>query len=220
RHIACVIAALSVLVFTATAAKTLDIYFIDVEGGQSTLIVTPVGQSLLVDTGFAATGFNDTSNRGRDARRIVAAARDAGLKRIDYLLTTHFHADHDGGITDVEAQIPIDTFVDHGTVPPEAERGVPGTLAAFEAYTAVRSRAHPHIVAEPGDRIPLEGVDALIVSSAGQTIRKAIHGKGARNSSCGTSPIPAQDIYENPRSTGFVLRFGEFRFLDLGDLSG
>jgi len=220
RHIACVIAALSVLVFTATAAKTLDIYFIDVEGGQSTLIVTPVGQSLLVDTGFAATGFNDTSNRGRDARRIVAAARDAGLKRIDYLLTTHFHADHDGGITDVEAQIPIDTFVDHGTVPPEAERGVPGTLAAFEAYTAVRSRAHRHIVAEPGDRIPLEGVDALIVSSAGQTIRKAIQGKGARNSSCGTSPIPAQDIYENPRSTGFVLRFGEFRFLDLGDLSG
>src|SRR5438309_3654523 len=90
----------------AHAAKTLDIYFIDVEGGQSTLIVTPAGQSLLVDTGFAANGFNDTSNRGRDAQRIVAAVRDAGLKRIDYLLTTHFHADHDGGVTDVTAQIP------------------------------------------------------------------------------------------------------------------
>jgi competence protein ComEC len=220
RYVVFLLAALSLLVLTATAAQTLDIYFIDVEGGQSTLIVTPAGESLLVDTGFAANNFNDTSNRGRDARRIVAAARGAGLKRIDYLLTTHFHADHDGGVTDVAAQIPIDTFIDHGTVPPEAERGVPGTLAAFSAYTAVRSQARRHIEAQPGDRIPLEGVDALIVSSAGHTIRKVIQGEGARNSSCRTSPIPAQDIYENPRSTGFVLRFGEFRFLDLGDLSG
>jgi competence protein ComEC len=220
RHVAVLLAALSLLVFTATAAQTLDIYFIDVEGGQSTLIVTPAGQSLLVDTGFAANGFNDTSNRGRDARRIISAARDAGLKRIDYLLTTHFHADHDGGVTDVVAQIPIDTFIDHGTVPTEAERGVRGTMDAFAAYAAARAKAHGHIEAQPGDRIPLKGVDALIVSSGGKTISTAVQGKGARNPSCGASPIPAQDIYENPRSTGFVLGFGEFRFLDVGDLSG
>ncbi len=70
---------------TVHAGKTLDVYFIDVEGGQSTLIVTPAGQSLLVDTGFAAHGFNDTSNRGRDASRIVAASRSAGIKQIDFL---------------------------------------------------------------------------------------------------------------------------------------
>src|SRR2546425_13112635 len=81
----------------ASAAKTLDIYFIDVEGGQSTLIVTPAGQSLLVDTGWAG-------NNGRDAGRIMAAARDAGITRIDYLLTTHFHTDHDGGVTELASQ--------------------------------------------------------------------------------------------------------------------
>jgi len=122
------------------ATQTLDIYFIDVEGGQSTLIVTPRGESLLVDTGFAANGFDDTSNRGRDGQRIVAAVRAAGLKRIDYLLTTHFHADHDGGVTDVMAQIPIETFIDHDNVLPEAEQGGRGTLEAFWAYAAARIR--------------------------------------------------------------------------------
>src|SRR2546427_10871583 len=94
----------------AHAAKTLDIYFIDVEGGQSTLIVTPAGQSLLVDAGWAG-------NNGRDAGRIMAAARDAGITRIDYLLTTHFHTDHDGGVTELASQVPIGTFIDHGGVP-------------------------------------------------------------------------------------------------------
>ena len=204
---------------SSLAAKTLDIYFIDVEGGQSTLIVTPAGQSLLVDTGFAANGFNDTSNRGRDARRIVAAARTAGINRIDFLLITHFHADHDGGVVDLAKQIPIDTFVDHGEPGAEAEKGVSGTLDAFNAYAAVRATGH-HLQPKPGDRLPLKGVEAMVVSSAEQTLVKAINGAGRRNASCGASEIPAQEKYENPRSTGFVLRFGSFRFLDVGDLSG
>src|SRR6266699_2202106 len=157
----------------AHAAKTLDIDFIDVEGGQSTLIVTPAGQSLLVDTGFAANGFNHTSNRGRDPRRIVAAARSAGIKRIDFLLITHFHADHDGGVVDLATQIPIDTFIDHGDVPAEAEQGVNGTLDAFNAYAAVRARGH-HLQPKPGDRLPLKGVAAYVVSSAGESLTKAI----------------------------------------------
>jgi len=212
---------LSAVCFVAAqAADTLDIYFIDVEGGQSTLIVTPNGQSLLVDTGFAANGFNDTSNPGRDPRRIIEAIRAAGVKRIDYLLTTHFHADHDGGVVGVAAEIPIDTFIDHGAPAPETQKDNIGSLAAFQAYAAVRAKARRHIDAKPGYRIPLKGVDAVIVSSAGRTITKPVNGNGIRNTSCAAGPVPAQEAFENPRSTGFVLQFGKFRFLDVGDLAG
>jgi competence protein ComEC len=206
-------------VITAQAARTLDIYFIDVEGGQSTLIVTPSGQSLLVDTGFTGKGFNDASNRGRDPRRILSVVRSAGLKKIDFVLITHFHEDHDGGVPDLAKEIPIDTFIDHGNVPAEAERNVVGTLAAFDAYAAVRAKGH-HLQPKPGDRLPLKDVAAFVVSSAGETLVEPLEGAGHRNTACGASEIPAQEIYENPRSTGFVLSFGKFRFLDVGDLSG
>jgi beta-lactamase superfamily II metal-dependent hydrolase len=201
------------------AAETLRIYFIDVEGGQATLIVAPSGQSLLVDTGFTGTFFNDKSNRGRDANRIFAAARDAGIKRIDFLLITHFHEDHDGGVADVAAKIPIDTFIDHGNVLDDAEKNVPGTLEAFAAYKEVRTKARRHIEARPGDRIALKGTSTVIVSSAGKTITQPVTNSSATNNKCGAL-LPAQDLSENPRSTGFVLQFGKFRFLDVGDLSG
>ena len=91
----------------AHAAKTLDVYFVDVEGGQATLIVTPSKESILVDTGWP--GFN-----GRDAGRIQAAAKAAGVKKIDYLVLTHYHMDHAGGITQLVEKLPVKTFVDHG----------------------------------------------------------------------------------------------------------
>ena len=126
------------------AGRTLDIYFIDVEGGQSTLIVTPAGESLLVDTGFAGEGTFRSKpgdpSRARDAQRIAAAARDAGVTRIDYLLITHFHADHDGGVVELAQLMPIRTFIDHGGVLPEAETRVEGTLDALAAYAAVRAK--------------------------------------------------------------------------------
>ena len=120
-HRWCLALWLAGLTAVAGAANTLDMYFIDVEGGQSTLIVTPAGESLLVDTGY---GGSD----GRDARRIMAAVRDAGIKQIDYLLITHFHGDHDGGIVELSQLIPIRTFVDHDTVPEQAE-AVAGTVS-------------------------------------------------------------------------------------------
>ena len=105
--------------FTQDAiAKRLDIYFIDVEGGQATLLVTPSGQSLLVDSGYAGNGTPGSKAgdpaQARDANRIVAAARDAGIRQIDYLLVTHFHHDHEGGAAELAQLIPIRTFVDHG----------------------------------------------------------------------------------------------------------
>ena len=118
------------------ARTTLDIYFIDVEGGQSTLLVTPAGQSLLVDAGFPGDGtfasLPGDPSKARDAQRIVAAARDAGIARIDYLLLTHFHADHDGGIVELSQLMPIRTFIDHGAVPPIAEENEIGRASCRE----------------------------------------------------------------------------------------
>jgi beta-lactamase superfamily II metal-dependent hydrolase len=197
---------------TVRAADTLDIYFIDVEGGQATLIVTPARQSLLVDTGFAG-------NNGRDAGRIIAAVRDAGLTAIDYLLITHFHPDHDGGVVELARHIPIRTFIDHGDFGPEGQKDASGdVLAAYAAYVAVRAKGK-HLQPKPGDRLPLTGVDVLFVSSARETIRTAIEGTGSRTPSCPPS-APDGANYENSRSTGFHLRYGRFRFVDLGDLSG
>jgi beta-lactamase superfamily II metal-dependent hydrolase len=208
-----VLAALAIALTPAIAARTLDIYFIDVEGGQSTLIVTPSGQSLLVDTGFAVDG--------RDPRRIMAALHDAGVTRIDYLLITHFHGDHDGGVVELARQIPIGTFIDHGGLAPNASEDslYEEVRVPFEAYVPVRAKAK-HLEPKPGDRLPLKGVDAVFVSSAGATIVKPVAGAGEANPVCpGGAPPPGERI-ENPRSTGFHLRFGKFRFVDLGDLSG
>src|SRR3954449_1485519 len=90
------------------AAKNLEVYSIDVEGGQSTLVVSPSGESMLIDTGWG--GFNK-----RDALRIHAAAKSAGVKKIDYLLITHYHSDHVGGVPQLAEMMPILNFVDHGT---------------------------------------------------------------------------------------------------------
>src|ERR1700739_905551 len=204
-------------------ARTLDIYFIDVEGGQSTLIVTPAGETLLIDAGFpGAGGFQappGDPEQARDARRIVAAAHDAGVDHVDYLLITHFHADHVGGVPELAQLIPILNFIDHGTVPAKADENVPGTLEAFNAYAKVRASGK-HLEPKPGDRLPLKGIDAIVVSSAGAAITTPFVGAGQRNPTCGQSGFKAQDPNENPRSTGIRLQFGRFRFLDVGDLTG
>jgi beta-lactamase superfamily II metal-dependent hydrolase len=190
------------------AAATLDIYFIDVEGGQSTLIVTPAGESLLVDTGYAG-------NSGRDANRIAAAAKAAGIKQIDYLLLTHFHGDHAGGVPELAKLLPIRTFVDHDTIVPNDE----STTPVFKAYAPVRAGGR-HVVPKPGDRLPVKDVDVQVVSSDTHVITKAIDGGGQPNPGCPSAAPEPGEAKENPRSTGIHLRYGRFRFIDLGDLSG
>jgi competence protein ComEC len=206
----------------AATTKNLKIYFIDVEGGQSTLIVTPERRSLLIDTGFAGDGAGfrpGDPQHGRDANRILAAARDAGITQIDYLLITHFHADHDGGVTELSQLMPIKVFVDHGVPSDEAENSSAETKQAFKAYSAARSTAE-HLQPGPGDRLPLKDLDVVVVSSAGSTLSEPLPHAGAINTACPDRGIPARDPYENPRSTGILVRYGKFRFLDVGDLSG
>ena len=205
------------------ASDALTIYFIDVEGGQSTLVVTPSGESLLVDAGFPSDGkFSSMPGdpaSARDAQRIVTAMRDAGVKQIDNLMVTHFHADHDGGIAELAKLVRIRRFIDHGKPADDAEQGVAGTLAIFQTYVTARGAA-PHLDPAPGAKLPLKGVDAVVVSAAGKTIAAPLGGGGATNAACGSTQLPAQEKTENPRSNGIRLQFGRFTFLDVGDLSG
>jgi beta-lactamase superfamily II metal-dependent hydrolase len=219
---ACLIALLPLAPTQAVTAKTLDIYFIDVEGGQSTLLVTPDRQSFLVDTGWAGNGMPGSKpgnpSQSRDAKRIVDAAHDAGIRQIDYLLITHFHPDHDGGVVELAQLIPIRHFIDHGTLPAEAAKDAP-TKDAFASYLAVRAKAR-HIEPKPGDRLPLRGIDAIIVTSDASTITQPLAGAGEVNSACDHPAPPPGEAIENPRSTGVVVTFSKFRFLDVGDLTG
>jgi competence protein ComEC len=204
------------------AAQPLQIYFIDVEGGQSTLIVTPERQSLLVDTGWAGQGLGfkpADPHAARDANRVVAAAHDAGISRIDYLLITHFHDDHDGGVSELAQLMPIGMFIDHGSPNTDAVRKNEETADAFEAYKSIRA-AKPHLEPRPGDRLPLKGIEAIVVSSGGAVLSGPLLHAGQANMTCQPVAQTPRDPYENPRSTGIVLQYGRFRFLDVGDLSG
>jgi beta-lactamase superfamily II metal-dependent hydrolase len=190
----------------AQAAKTLDVTFVDVEGGQATLIVTPAGQSLLVDTGWR--GFN-----GRDAERIVEAAKKAHIKKIDYVLITHYHRDHVGGAPQLADRIPVGTWLDHGPM----REDVKVVREDFADYERINKEHHQ--VVKPGDHIPLKGVDVTIVSADGNVIGDPLPGAGAANPACATTPKRDVDTTENARSAGFVLTWGSFRMVDLGDLT-
>jgi len=192
-----------------TREKALQIYFIDVEGGQATLFVGPDGESLLVDTGWP--GFN-----GRDADRIAAACKAAGVTKIDNVVITHYHIDHVGGVPQLVAKIPVGRFIDHG-VNREDEKD---TVAAWNAYQETLKHGHAeHVVVKPGDVLPLKSFRAVVVSADGQVIDKPLAGAGDRNAACDASPTKPLENSENDRSVGMMITFGNLRILDLGDLT-
>jgi competence protein ComEC len=194
----------------ATPLKSLQIYFVDVEGGQATLFVTPAGQSLLIDTGWPG-------NNGRDARRIVAAAHDAGIDKIDFVLITHYHDDHVGGAPQLARRIPIGAFIDHGE---NRETTDEVTQQRWLAYQQLLSSGkYKRIVAKPGDTLPIKAISAEIISSDGAVLPKALPGAGQPNPACASSPHPPADKTENPRSLGTLITFGKLKILDLGDLT-
>ena len=221
---AVVLVVASVTLSAATGLPdALNIYFIDVEGGKSTLVVTPSGESLLIDAGFASTGrFNSMPGDpalARDAQRIVLAAHDAGLTQIDHMLVSHYHADHFGGVMELAQLLPIKEYIDHSAPSDAAEARVPGTLALYADYVALRSKAK-HRPAKAGDHFVLkDSVDVDIVASDGVGITKPLSGGGANNPACTSGGIPAQEVSENPNSTAFRLEFGAFSYLDVGDLT-
>src|SRR6478609_3440611 len=153
---------LGVLVAAATLlagqARTLDIYWIDVEGGASTLIIAPSGESLLVDTGFPG-------NEDRDAKRIAATAVAAGLTRIDNLVITHFHGDHVGGLAALSKMIPIRKIYDHGE---STEKSQEKGATLWQGYLA--AAGNRRTVVKSGDKIPLAGVEVVVVSANGDVL--------------------------------------------------
>jgi beta-lactamase superfamily II metal-dependent hydrolase len=194
----------------AQTRNTLDIYLVDVEGGNATLFVPPSGESVLIDTGNFAP---DAAKR--DAERIVAAAKDARLTQIDHLITTHWHGDHFGGMVEVANRIPIREYIDHGP-----------NIQPVEAFKEFFDKTYPsmygkakHTVAKPGDTVPVAGLDWRIVSSAGQVLKTPLAGGGIANPSCTSFVQQPVDTTENAQSVGSIITFGKFKVAHLGDLT-
>ena len=204
------ILALSVLTATASAqdSGTLNIYVVDVEGGNATLIVSPSRESLLIDTGNAGAAA------ARDAARTINAMKDAGIEQIDHLITTHWHSDHFGGMAELAAKVPIREFIDHG---PNVQPGELADTFLQKTYPQLYAKAK-HTVAKPGDKIALGGVHAHIVTSAGEMIKTPLPGAGMPNPYC-ASFKPGDNNAEDPQSVGTYLTFGKFRTVHLGDLT-
>lgn len=192
------------------AHKGLQIYFVDVEGGQSTLFVTPEGKSLLIDTGWP-------DHDGRDASRIAAAAKNAGIKKIDFVLITHYHDDHVGGAPQLAAKIPVGTFIDHGENRETNDEGAKRNFAAYQQLLATGK--FKHITAKPGEVLPITGMQVRVVTADGELIERPLPGGGKENASCANAEKPPVDTTENPRSLGTLITFGKLRVLDLGDLT-
>jgi beta-lactamase superfamily II metal-dependent hydrolase len=189
------------------AAKTLDFYFVDVEGGQATLVVSPSKQALLVDTGWPGLNM-------RDATRIAAAAKRAGVKQIDYLVVTHYHDDHVGGVPQLVGKLPVRTFVDHGESVEHGEN----QDRLYKRYVKARETGQ-HLQVKPGDKIPMKGLDVTVLTSAGQSIASPLTGAGQPNPACATTKPLENDASENAQSVGILIQYGSFRMIDLGDLT-
>ncbi len=195
---------------TQPAKKTLDIYFIDTEGGLSALYVSPAGESLLIDTGNPG---------GRDSGRILDTLHAAGIQQIDHLILTHYHGDHVGGLQELAKQIPIKHFYDHGPSSEPREQ-VPGFQAMYAELTAKAA----HTVLKPGDRIPFAGAGVVVVTAAGQTLKtpiKGAPGAGKPNPACADFK-PRDESHVDPdnhQSVGVVISVGKFRTVNLGDFT-
>ena len=204
--------------FAALASDTLDFYFLDVEEGSGTLLVAPSGQAVLIDGGNARPP-------GRDAGRFLALAKELGIKRIDYLVVTHYHGDHYGASPEISGKLPVVNWIDHGA---NVELGkgeewekhwvIKASPPLVAQYEAARKHSK-HMVVKPGDSITIGAVDMRIVTAGGKALTEPLPGAGQPNQSCAISPPRSEDETEDGQSVGMIFTFGKFRFGFLGDLT-
>jgi competence protein ComEC len=184
-------------------SRNLEIYWIDAEGGASSLIVSPSGESMLIDTGFAVGD--------RDAKRIYAVTQLAGLKKIDYVVISHFHADHVGGLPALSKMIPLGQLFGRSSA--ELEPANQQWLDNFNTAAAAK-----RTIVKAGDEIPLKGVRTEVVIADAKPIDKPVKGAGAANPLCADAEQQAPIGPENQRMVGLMLTFGKFKYLNLADL--
>jgi competence protein ComEC len=188
----------------------LRIYVIDVEGGGATLVIAPSGQSMLIDSGSPGAAGE------RDSKRIADAMQAAGLTKINYLFTTHYDSDHIGGAPAANAVAHFERFFDHGEMDPKWESNATGG-ARWEAYKAIA--AGKRTIVNAGDTIPLAGVRVDVVASHGDVLKKPINGGGEKNAFCNPADVKPPNTTENSQSTGVLVSYRGFTFLDVGDLT-
>jgi beta-lactamase superfamily II metal-dependent hydrolase len=217
----------ALLAAQARNPKALEIWVVDVEGGKAALYVTPTGQTAIIDTGFPGA---------RDLDRIMAAIADAGVKQIDYLVSTHYHVDHIGNLVELSKRIPVGTYVDHGPTAegPDVPQIPPGPdgltmtkareqIEGFQAAYAELYNKAKHIVVKPGDKLPITGVEWRIATAGGKVLKTpALPGGGKPNPHCtnftpmaGTQGLVDPDDFH---SVGSVIILGQFRAADFGDM--
>ncbi len=198
-------------------SRTMDIYFIDVMGGAATLIVTPEGESALIDSGWPGSG-------DRDPIRIERVIKEeAKLDHLDHLVTTHWHVDHFGGVDGLAKRIRIDHFWDRGLPDPDATDGDkasypdgPGRSDPLGVNYRKASEGKRKAL-RAGDPFPLKGVDAVVLASGGKVIQAP---EGPPNPLCAEAPADQpEDRSDNARSLALRFRLGKFDFLDCGDLT-
>jgi competence protein ComEC len=196
--------------FAAPAPKALEVDTVDVEGGKALLIISPSGESMVIDVGWAKS---DTRAASTDV--IINAAKAAGLKQIDYLVISHYDADHLGDVPALAARFPIRHLVDHGALTTSGK----GVEQRYRPYAALYGKIN-HLAVRAGDKIPIKGLEVQVVTSAGNVIDKPVPGGGMANPSCASvqrEPAIASDAEDN-MSIGLLFTFGTFRMIDLADL--
>jgi competence protein ComEC len=203
-----VCALMFLLASVVEAADTLDIYVVDTEGGKALILLTPDGETMLVDAGYP-------TQDDRDTKRIVEVAQAAGIKHFDYVVATHYDSDHSGNVPRVDARIPGKVFVDHGEPIPTLNAG--SRRSNYEPYVkAIGDRKRMSV--KPGDVIPMKGLRITVVTAGGKAISKPLPGGGQPNEFAPAGRPTYQDRDDNAGSIGLLYEFGKFRMLDLADL--
>ncbi|MFN0108249.1 MAG: ComEC/Rec2 family competence protein [Blastocatellia bacterium] len=194
------------------AKRQLEIFYVDVEGGAATLIVTPAGESILVDTGWP--GFE-----GRDAKRIEAGMKAAGITQIDHLIITHYHTDHYGGVPELAKRVKIGKFYDHGPMDSlQEDKTFAEKYAAYKAAAGGKTNTlSAGSVIELKQAAGTPKISLQVLAASGEVMPMKV--KASPSAACAAATMQPDDPSDNARSVVFVLRYGAFDFLDSGDLT-